>query len=80
MNLARRCALFAGLLFAPSILISSKSPLSFGSSPEVIVFRWQPGATVHNCAQVEERTELTCSHIDWIRDGKNKRRWTAVCQ
>lgn len=79
MTLARRLALFAGLLLAPSLLISGKSPSSFGTAPEVITFRWQPGATVHNCSQVEESTQLVCSHIDWIRDAAHKRRWLAVC-
>lgn len=80
MNLARRLALIVGLLFAPTLLISGKSPQMFGAPPDVITFRWLSGSVVQNCADVEEAVNLTCSHIDWIRDGKNKRRWVAVCQ
>ncbi|HKR82826.1 MAG TPA: hypothetical protein VJS37_01555, partial [Terriglobales bacterium] len=80
MTLAPRLALIFGLFFAPLLLTGGgKSPSSFGISPEVVTFRWLPGAAVHNCVQVEERTDLTCSHIDWIRDSRQKRHWVAVC-
>lgn len=75
-----RLALAFGLFLGPLILAGGRSPETFGQAPEMITFRWLPGATVHNCADVEERTELTCRKIDWIRDGRNKRRWLAVCQ
>lgn len=81
MILPKLLALAFALLIGASFLSAGgqQHPQAFESSPELIIFRWLPGAVVNHCSDVEERVELVCERPDWIRDAKNKHRWIAVC-